>query len=374
MATSLLFLVSGTVIGAWVPYIPERAHELHLSAAALGTTLLGGGLGAVIAMPIVGALISRLGSRFTSVVGGVGFTLAFTGLASAPGRLTLFLALVTFGLFGAGMDVAMNAQAVLVETSMGRRLLSSMHGLFSLGNMLGSFGVSVAFAHHLPPQRLASAIAVLLALSLLSSAPLLLGEDADPANRETTRRSFAPRLLLLGSLVVAAMVSEGATADWSGLYLRNVRSLGPGWAGVGFGIFSGSMLAGRLFGDPVIARIGEVRALRLSGTVGAFGALLVVLGPGSFTALLGFGLFGAGLANISPVLYRAAAQVPNIAPGVGLATAVGMGYAGLLVGPPAMGGVAQAFGLGAIFLVLAALSLVLGLAAKAGATPKLSAR
>ena len=367
LATSVLFLVNGAVVGAWVPYIPERALALSLSAGALGATLLGGGLGAVVAMPLAGALVPRVGSRLISLIGGVGFSLALLWVTLAPSRGTLFLALVTFGLCGAGMDVAMNAQAVLVEAKTKRRILSSLHGLYSLGNVLGSLGVSAAFARHVSPRLLAAVIAVLLAGLVLGSAPLLLRDRAEGGTRGAAQRSFSPKLLLLGALVFAAMISEGATADWSGLYMRNVRALGPSWAGVGFGVFSALMLAGRLVGDAVVARLGEVRTLRLGGFFGACGALLIVFGPGTSTALFGFALLGAGLANISPVLYRASGKVPNISAGVGLATAVGLGYAGLLAGPPTLGGVAQMFGLSAIFIVLAGLCLLLSVTAGFGA-------
>ena len=364
-AIGALFFVNGAVVGGWVPFIPERAHVLSLGAGALGFTLLGGGLGAVIAMPLAGALIPRLGSRLVSTAGGVALSLMLLLAAVAPTPHLLFLALIGFGLSGAALDVAMNAQAVLTEQRYGRRILSSLHGAYSMGNVAGSLGVSLAFARH-APQRLTAMLAfVVLALAVLATVPFLLKEDVIETGR--TERKFARRLVLLGCLVVAAMMSEGATADWSGVYLRNVRGLGPGWAGVGFGVFSAAMLCARLLGDFIIDRLGEVKALRVGGLVSACGALLVIFAPGRLGAMLGFALLGAGLANASPVLYRAAGQVPNLLPGVGLATAVGMGYASLMAGPPLLGSVAQALGMRTIFLVLAALSLLLCLTAKLAA-------
>lgn len=363
LATSVFFLVNGAVVGSWVPFIPERAHTLGLSAGRLGTVLLGAGLGAVLAMPLAGSLIPRFGSRVVSVVCGTGFAAALFFNVLVSSRWALLLAMVVYGMCGAGMDVSMNAQAVLVEGRSGRRILSSLHGLFSLGNVLGSFAISAAFARNVPPLPLAGVTSVLLVAAVLFSSPLMLRDDAGAGQGEHTHRSFDPRLLALGALVVAAMVCEGGTADWSGLYLRNGRELGPGWAGVGFGVFASLMLLGRLLGDLVVDRLGEVRTLRVGTLLGALGALLVVYGPGSAVALLGFALFGAGLANSSPVLYRAAGQVPGIPAGVGLATAVGLGYVGLLAGPPALGSVGQALGLRAIFLVMAGLCVALSIGA-----------
>lgn len=363
IAIAVFFFINGAVVGCWVPYIPERAHALGLSAGQLGTTLLGAGFGAVMAMPLAGRLVPRLGSRAVSTVTGVGFTLAFLTAVTAQARGGLLAALVVSGVCGASMDIAMNAQAVVVENRSGKRILSSLHGLYSLGNVVGSFGVSAAFARHAPHGLLALCLSIALAAVLLSSAPFLMIEQTSPQLPTRARSSVASRLLLLGSFVIAAMVCEGGTADWSGIYLRDGRGLGPGWAGVGFAVFSTLMLMGRLLGDRIVARWGEVRVLRLGGLLAALGAALVVFGSGAYAPLLGFAVFGAGLANVSPVLYRAAGQVPGIPAGVGLATAVGMGYTGLLAGPPALGYVGQAFGLQAIFLVIAVLALLLGISA-----------
>ena len=299
-----------------------------------------------------------------STVCGLGFAAALWLNVLMPNQRALLVMLIVYGMAGAGMDVSMNAQAVLVENKQGQRILSSMHGLFSLGNVVGSFSISAAFARGISPKPLAGIASISLGLLVAAAGSFMLGDDAGLVKGASAQR-FEPRLLLLGSLVVAAMICEGGTADWSGLYLRQGRGLGPGWAGVGFGVFATLMLTGRLLGDPVVARLGEVRTLRLGGLLAAGGALLIILGPGALGALLGFALFGIGLANSSPVLYRAAGQVPGVPAGVGLATAVGMGYSGLLAGPPMLGGVGQAFGLRTIFLVLAGLCVALSANARA---------
>lgn len=371
-ATSVFFLVNGLVVGSWVPFIPEQAHALALSTGRLGVVLLGGGLGAVLAMPLAGSLVPKLGSKLVSTVGGAGFAAMFLLAVYAPAAWALMAALVLFGLCGAAMDVAMNAQAVLVEGRSGRRILSSLHGVYSLGNVVGSFGVSAAFERHVPPKLVAAFIAFTLIAAVLVSGRHMFADDRVAGTHERNRRNFAPRLIALGALVVAAMICEGGAADWSGLYLRRVRALGPGWAGVGFGVFATLMLLGRLSGDHIVKRTGEVWTLRLGGAIGALGAVLIVLGPGTWGSLLGFALLGCGLANASPVLYRAAGQVPGVPAGVGLATTVGMGYAGLLAGPPSLGGLAEAFGLPSVFLAMAGLCALLSVAspmARAAADP-----
>ena len=356
-ATAVFFFNTGAVVGVWVPFIPERAHALGLNPAQLGTTLLGSGIGAVLAMPLAGALVPRLGSRLVSVVAGVGFPLFLLTAVLAPTRPLLLATLVLYGMCGAATDIAMNAQAVLIEKRSGKRIISSLHGTYSLGNVVGSLAVSAALAHHGSPTLLVAALATALAVAVLAAGPAMLPKDGTPT--PAAQRSFAPRLVLLGTLVVAAMVSEGAIADWSASLLRAVRGFGPGAAGIGFAVFAAAMLTGRFLGDRIVARLRERWTLRLGGLGSALGALLVLLGPGKAGAMAGFALMGFGLSNVCPVLYRSAGQVRGVPAGIGLATAVGMGYAGLLAGPPLLGYVGQGFGLPAIFLVLVALSALL---------------
>ncbi len=348
-------------MGAWVPYIPDRAQVLGLNTAQLGTTLLAGGVGAVLAMPLAGWLISAAGSRRVSTFAGALFPMALAAAVLAPTAPAILIALLLFGFSGASMDIAMNAQGVMVEEQLQRRVISGLHGIFSLGCLAGSVATSVALARHVPPGALAVRTALVLALavllfhrSLLPKAQEIVNEGAKPARPDA-------KLLALGGLVLAAMVSEGAVADWSAVYLRAVRGDGPGVVGVGFAVFSAAMLAGRFSGDRIVTWIGENRALRAGGVLGAVGGLLVVLGRGGPVSLAGFGLLGLGLANAAPVLYRAAGQTGNLPAGVGLATAVGMGYAGLMVGPPALGFAGQRFGVRIIFLIVAALCTLLAL-------------
>jgi fucose permease len=172
-----------------------------------------------------------------------------------------------------------------------------------------------------------------------------------------------PHLLLMGTLCFATMVSEGAMGDWSALLLRVVHRLPDGPSGYGYTCFAACMVAGRFSGDWVVTRLGEIRALRLGGAVSVTGLLLVLLAHPLPVVLAGFALAGAGLANASPMLYRTAATMPGFAPGEGLSTAVGVGYAGLLIGPPLLGLLAHAAGLPSIFWVLVGLSTILLLAA-----------
>ncbi len=368
---ALYFFVNGAVVGSWVPHIPDRARALGLNAASLGTLLLAGGLGAVLAMPLAGWLTARWGSRVVSTTAGALFPLWLSAAVLAQTVPLAALSLLLFGTCGATMDVAMNSQGVLVEEQMRSRSMSVFHGVYSLGGVAGSAITSAALAHAVPSRWLTLSMTAVLSSAVLAAAPALLPRVDEPASNGTRRVRPHGRLLLLGVLAFASMVSEGAVADWSGLFLRVVHRLGPGVVGYGFTAFSAAMVAGRLSGDWSIAHLGEERALRLGGLLGVAGLTIVLLspaggagfGPGDLVAMGGFALLGIGLANSSPVLYRAAGRMPGVPSGVGIATAVGIGYSGLLAGPPALGFLGHSAGIRSIFIAMAVLCALLALAA-----------
>ena len=395
-AVATLFLVNGGAIGSWVPHIPERARALHLNEAQLGSVLLAGGIGALCAMPLSGTLLRRAGSRRVAILSGLFFPALLTLAILLPSVPLLVAVLFCTGLNAAAMDVAMNAHGVLIEALLRKRTVSLFHAIFSVGCFAGAGAHSFLMARHVPDGILVPASGTVLLAMVLAVWPLLLPrqiEDAQHAGQRPaatgapkaaadgsgrTGPAAAPRkglrallpahlphpsLLLLGVLCFSTMVSEGAMGDWSALFLRVAHGLPTGTAGYGYTCFAGFMVLGRFSGDAMVARMGELRALRFGGLLSVAGLLMLLLLHPLPWVLLGFALTGAGLANASPVLYRTAGTLPGFAPGEGIATAVGVGYAGLLIGPPLLGVLAHIAGLPSIFWVLLALSALLSLAA-----------
>ena len=382
VAVAVLFLVNGAAVGSWVPHIPERAQALGLNEAQLGSVLLAAGIGALCAMPVSGSLLRRFGSRTVATVAGLCFPALLTIAILLPSVSLLICVLFLTGLNAAGMDVAMNAHAVLVEALLGRRTVSLFHAIFSVGCFAGAGIQSVLMARHVPDHLLVPTFGAALLCLTLAVAPLLLRKQAEDAQHASIRLPAAeaapprtgwrgmlparlpqPLLLLLGVLCFSTMVTEGAMGDWSALYLRVVHRVASGTAGYGYTCFAGMMVLGRFSGDSIVARIGELRAIRFGGALSCLGILLILCLHPLPWVLLGFTLMGAGVANASPVLYRTAGTLPGFAPGEGLATAVGVGYAGLLVGPPLLGFLAHQLGLPSIFWVMLALSATLAAAA-----------
>jgi predicted MFS family arabinose efflux permease len=373
----LLFFVNGATVGCWVTNIPERARSLGLNPAQLGAVLFAGGIGALAGMPLSSRLTRRYGSRRVSSIAGLAFPCMLVAAVVAPTTPLLVLSLVAFGLAGATNDVSMNAHSLVVERRLGRPTISLFHGLYSAGGMAGSFAASTALAAGVRPGIVAcTAAATLVAMILAARAGLLTHAEelrdqaavAEPASAGGLRARLQlllphPRLLELAVLTFAALVSEGAVADWSGLLLRVGHGLGAGVAGYGFTCFSGAMVTGRLAGDRLVARLSPVLVLRGGSALTICGIALVLTTGGLAPALVGFTMVGLGLANAAPLLYPAAGRIPGVPPSQGIATAVGISYFGLLAGPPLLGVVGKHLGLASIFLIIAALCAALAAAA-----------
>lgn len=363
-AVGTYFLANGVVMGAWVPHVPDRARDLHLDPGALGWALLASGLGAVLAMPLAGRMTAQRGSRDVCRVAGIAFPVMLSGVVLAPTALLMALALLCFGIAGASMDVSMNAQGIAVEEQLGERTISRLHGMWSIGGFAGAAITSFALSRHVPAQAIVLSFSAFVILLIVAATPHLFTRAEEGLHEQPHALRPHGRLLLLGLVAFVSMVCEGSIADWSGLYLHVVRDAGHGISGYGYAAFAALMVTGRLTGDSIVARIGEERTL-FAGSLLAAAGLGVVIGTGwehlngMVWWLIGFALVGAGIANVSPVIYRTAGRVRDVPAGAGIATTVGIGYAGLLAGPPGLGFVGKHAGLTSIMICVMALCCVM---------------
>ena len=363
-ATRLIFLVSGIGMAAWAPMVPYAKARLGLDDTALGLVLLAFGGGSMVAMPLVGWLTQRYGSRRVIGVGGLLLCLALPLLALASSAAALATTLCGFGVALGAVDVAMNAHAVEVERRAGRPMMSGFHGLFSIGGLSGALGMSMLLASGMSLLAAASLVALLLAMVVMTQWSGLLDEIHEPA--ATTRVFVMPRgiVLVLGLLCFISFLAEGAMLDWSAVFLREFRGFDAATAGIGYAGFSVAMALVRLVGDRVVARIGPVLTVRLGASAAAAGFLLAALVAWPPATLVGFVLVGLGAANIVPVMFGAAGRLPGVSPGISLATVTMLGYAGLLSGPALIGFLAQASSLPTALAAVAGLLLLTAASAR----------
>ena len=360
VAISALFALDGAVLGGWMAHLPDVQRQHGLTPGTLGLTLIASSVGALSAMSLTAALVQRFGSRRVCLVAAGCVLVTVPLLVRAPSPVALALMLLLMGATNGTLDVAMNTHSMAVQDRFDRPILSAVHGWFCIGGFVGGLGTSLAKAGGVSPANHLLAASIVLMAVLLALAPGLL--KVDVAEEEGARFALPRgRLLKIGLLTLLAFFAEGVLWDWSAVYLRGELRTNGAFAALGFGIGAGSMAVGRLLGDRLVARLGPVSTLRLSSVLTSVGILLAVAMPYVPAALLGFALAGVGLANAVPILFRAAARVPGVHPGAGLAAVTSIGYAAFLGGPPLVGKVADLASLRVGFGLVGILALAIGL-------------
>lgn len=364
IAVAAIFAINGMLLANWVARIPDVKAALALNESVLGSALLFMGAGALVAQITAGWLIGLVGSRKVTI----GTALLFTLVAFLPGWATslpmLMGALFLFGAFNGGLDVAMNAQAALVEGAYKRPIMASFHGLWSVGGLIGAAIGGLIAAQHVPTVfHMAVAGAVAFVLMALASRWLV----ADQGAQQDSGPAFAlpPRALIpLGIIAFAVLFSEGAVADWSAIYLRDTLAATPALGAAGYALFALLMAVGRLTGDWLTTRFGAVTLVRGGGILVTAGICCILLAATPWLAIVGFGLIGAGVACTFPLILSAAAQRSDVAPGTAIAAMATAGYSGFLVGAPLIGLIAEWLSLRTALGLVGLLSLLIVLLAR----------
>ena len=359
LAVLTIFFVNGAGLASWVAHIPLVKERLELSEGLLGLALLAMAVGALLAMPLMGWLVPRFGSRTLTTVAVMLFCLVLPLPVLASSLASLVAALMLFGACNGALDIAMNAQAVGVEKLYRRPIMSSFHALFSLGGLVGAALGGLVLAAGISPNihiLLATAILMLAAITAL---PKLLPDTMQAViHGHGFVRPSGP-LIFLGLLAFLVLLGEGAMADWGAVYLHSTLGTSAGFAALGYAAFSLTMAVGRFTGDALISRFGAVAFARVSATLGAtgLGAALVIGHP--LAALVGFACVGLGLSNLVPILFSAAGRASGINPGMAIAAVATMGYFGFLAGPALIGFTAELVSLPtALGLVVLGIALV----------------
>ena len=358
LAVSGLFLLNGTFAGAWAPKIPEFAGRLSLSESGLGLMIMCFGIGSLVLMPIAGILIAHYGT--TRIVKGAAVLFLSTMLLLSVTTTVPLGALAVFlfgGLMGA-MDVAMNGNAVEVERSMRRAIMSSCHAFWSLGAFLGAAtgGVLIQMIGVMGHAVLLTVLGVVMLAFLW---PFVLHDAPHPSEeRAKVRLPMTPLPWLIGLTALFSMVPEGAILDWGALYMRDELGASLAVSGLAFGAFSLAMAAMRFAGDHVRDRFGAVKTLRFCTVMAMIGMVISGMAPNTAVAVLGFAICGIGISNMVPIAFSAAGNLPGFAQGVALSVATVMGYSGALFAPSVIGFIAEHTGFSIIFTLLPALFVV----------------
>jgi Na+/melibiose symporter-like transporter len=352
----LFFFMTGIGVSAWAITVPFTKIRFGLNDATLGLILLAPGIGGILAMPLVAVLMARFGSRAVLVVCGLFFSVLLPALTVAPDVPAFTALLFVYGVMFAGLDISMNAQAVVIEQSHGRLLMSSFHALFSLGTL----GVAVATSLLLRlglTNSICAVLCSLVCLAIVARGRRLVPPAEDLPGEGRTLAMPNRATFLLGLCCFACFLTEGVATDWSTIFFRFSRGVNIAAAPMGYAGFAVMMFGSRLLGDQVAMWLGKAHVMRIGSLVAAAGFMLAVLTPYEATDVIGFSMVGLGIGNMAPLVFSAAARVKGMSPTASVPAVVTLGYVGFLIGPVIIGVVANwvslsfAFGLDAAMLV-----------------------
>nr|WP_238355573.1 MFS transporter [Kribbella sandramycini] len=352
-------MVHGSVTGSFATRVPWIQEHSGVSAGQLGLALAFPALGAALMMPLAARVSHRLGTRTALRVLLALWTLSLVLPALAPNLLTLCAALFVYGGTAGMADVAMNALGVEVEHRLKKSIMSGLHGMWSVGALVGSAIGTVAAHAGISAQAHHLAAAIVLTIAGLAVCQFVLNIHPEEDEEPPARFTLPPRsALLIGAVGFCAVFAEGASLDWSAVYLRDILGSSPGVAAGATTGFALTMAIARLTGDAIIDRFGAVRTVRTSGVIAVIGGLLVVLAPNAVAAMAGFGLIGIGVAVAVPLAFVAAARSGSNA-SQAIAGVATITYASGLVAPSIIGGIAQASNLTVSFVVVTVLTVAL---------------
>ena len=358
VAVGGVFASMGFLFGNWVTLIPHVKAKFNLDDAQLGLLLLSMPLTSTLMNPFTTLIINRFGMKKSTVYGLLAMAVAYALPVNMPHLWLTALSLAITGACLATTNVAMNTCVTSIEQREGLNIMSTSHGMFSLGGMLGAALASTLIGLRVPASVHTFVASALVLGLLIIIKPFILSiyEEKSPTSEGA---KFAwPNRVLVGMIAIALCtnITEGTMADWTAVFMRDVVKTDDFFIGWAFSGYAFLMAAGRFAGDSLIPKHGPKQILVAGGLISAAGILLAVCQPNTFTAIVGFGLVGAGVSCGAPILYGSAARTPNMAQGAGLATMNTFSIAGFLAGPALIGFISKA----------ANLSLAIGLVAGLG--------
>lgn len=359
LAVKIIFFLNGFAHANYYSRLPRIQEQFDIDNGTLGVVLLSSSIGALLAMPFTGWQIIRNGSRRVGLLSVYMYCALVPLIPLCPNLPALLAVFFLLGVSSGMLDVAMNAQAVMVEQKWGKPIMTSFHAFFSIGMVLGALCGSLfskinasLFSHLLIITIINIVVITVARIYLLHDKPATKGEG--PAFR-------LPNAAMVGVGVIAfcSMLGEGAMADWSTNYMENFAKASETLAPIGLFAFALAMTLGRFVGDRARLKYGDKKLMVVCGLIASAGLLIAILFTHPFAVIVGFFIVGVGLATIVPIAYSVAGNAKGLPSGVGLAMVTTVGYSGFLVGPPILGFLADLVTLRFALLLVLFLFLVM---------------
>lgn len=363
MAVAAYYFVPGVVFASWASRIPDVKHLLHLSNGQLGTVLFAIPIGQLLMMAFSGILVSKFGSKKMLVIAEVLYALVLFSIGNSTTVLHLILSLVAFGMMANLMNIATNTQACLVEKMYGRNIMSSFHGLWSLGGFFGGI-VGAVFANTALPVSVHFGVILLMSILIVAAGfrHLVNDEMAKAEEEDVPKFSFRtidPVLFLLGLMGFAGMFCEGTVYDWSSVYFSSVVKPDEAFIRAGYVAGMGAMTLGRFLADGFVTKYGSSMVLKTCGVLIVTGLWLAAALPYLVPATLGFLLVGFGISSSVPICYSIAGKLGSVKASIAITIVSSISFFGFLVGPPVIGWLSEATNLRIALSIAACLGLMI---------------
>jgi len=356
VATCIFFFICGLTYSSWTCRIHDLKAFFSLNNAELGSVLFALPIGLLTSLPISGWMVTKYKSRRVLIAAGILFPLVLCMIGLITHIWQLVIVLFCFGFLNNVFEVAMNTQAVGIESLYGRSIMASFHGLWSLAGFSGVAIGTLAINLGWPLWMHYIIIAVLCWIMVLISFKNLLPEDEASESQPLFAKPDY-NILKLGFIAFASLITEGTMFDWSGVYFQKVVTVPETLTTVGSVAFMATMAMGRFTADGLVTKYGVSRILQCSGVISTTGLLLAVLFPNIYTATAGFLMVGVGVSSVVPLVLAIAGKSKTLAPGIAIAAVSTVGFLGFLIGPPLIGFIAQATNLRWSFTLIALLGL-----------------
>lgn len=369
LAVTLTFITNGLVVGSFVARIPDIKAYLDISNTILGLALLSSSIGVFLALGPSGKFCAKYGSSPVAFRSSLALAIATALLGFVFNLAWLCLSLLLFGFSLAFQDVAMNSHAVALERKSGKRMMSVFHGMFSLGGLIGGAIGGLFSQIKISFQVQTLIVTAFLIFVAFFVRPRWLTADADKHEfvKEERAKRHPTLLWVLGFFGFCGALSEGAAGDWGGVLSRETFHASHFVSALPYIAFSATMVIGRFSGDRLAHRFGAPKILSTGGALASAGLALGLVLGGNFGVVLGWFFLGLGLSVVIPLLFSAAGTIAatrfkgQIAPSQAVAIVSGISYFGFIVGPPAMGFLADIFQLRwAMFVPVMLVSFLIG--------------
>lgn len=354
IALGAMFFFMGICFASWAARIPDIQAKFQLSEGELGTLLLCLPIGSLVGLPIAGWSVHHYGSRIVILICSFAYALTLPLIGLVPSIWVIVPVLASFGLLGNIMNISLNTQALGLEDQLGKSILASFHGLWSMAGFTGAgLGAGMIFLQFSPAAHY-GVVSLLSVVIILFSQKYVIKDKREDAEAGGLVLKKPDQLLLrVGVIAFLGMMAEGCMFDWSGVYFKKIVEAEPALVSVGYVCFMGAMAAGRFVTDKATNRYGKLPVLQVSGVLIFMGLVLAVVLPNLYSAAFGFLLVGFGVASIVPVAYGIAGRSKLYSPSVALALVSTLSFFGFLIGPPVIGFIGELFNLKVSFALIA---------------------